>query len=85
LRCGGWYKFTDVSEVRTASIIRAIARMKEVLTEVLLEVLTVAIISAIALMMEALQTSEMLTNLHKSTRRYNPQDSHLCLASCIVV
>jgi hypothetical protein len=29
------------------------------------------------LMMEAVQTSETLVNLHQSTRRYNPEDSHL--------
>jgi hypothetical protein len=32
---------------------------------------------AIALMMEAAWTSETLVNSHKSTRRYNPEDSHL--------
>jgi hypothetical protein len=31
----------------------------------------------IALMMEAVQTSETLVNSHQSTRRYNPEDSHL--------
>jgi hypothetical protein len=31
----------------------------------------------IALVMEAVQTSETLVNLHQSTRRYNPEDSHL--------
>jgi hypothetical protein len=30
----------------------------------------------IALMMEAVQTSETLVNLFQSTRRYNPEDSH---------
>jgi hypothetical protein len=33
--------------------------------------------SLIALMMEAVQTSETLVNSHQSTRRYNPEDSHL--------
>jgi Pyruvate/2-oxoacid:ferredoxin oxidoreductase delta subunit len=28
-------------------------------------------------MMEAVQTSETLVNLHKSTRLYNPEDSYL--------
>jgi hypothetical protein len=28
-------------------------------------------------MMEAVQTSETLANLHQSTRRYNPEESHL--------
>jgi hypothetical protein len=31
----------------------------------------------IALMMEAVQTSETLINSYQSTRRYNPDDSHL--------
>jgi hypothetical protein len=30
-----------------------------------------------ALMMEAVQTSETLVNSYQSTRRYNPEDSHL--------
>jgi hypothetical protein len=33
--------------------------------------------SLIALMMEALQTSETLVNSHQSTRRNIPEDSHL--------
>jgi hypothetical protein len=33
--------------------------------------------SLIALMMEAVQTSETLVNLYQSTWYYNPQDSHL--------
>jgi hypothetical protein len=32
---------------------------------------------AIALMMEAANTSEMLINFYLTTRRYNPEDSHL--------
>jgi hypothetical protein len=31
----------------------------------------------IALMMEAVSTSETLVNFYQSTRRYNPEDSHL--------
>jgi hypothetical protein len=31
----------------------------------------------IALMMEAARTSETLVNFYKTTRRYNPEDSHL--------
>jgi hypothetical protein len=31
----------------------------------------------IALMMEAVQTSETLVNSYQSTRRYNPEDGHL--------
>jgi hypothetical protein len=32
---------------------------------------------AIALMMEAARTSETLANFYQTTRRYNPEDSHL--------
>jgi hypothetical protein len=32
---------------------------------------------AIALMMEAARTSETLVNFYQTTRRYNPEDSHL--------
>jgi hypothetical protein len=35
------------------------------------------IVAMIALMMEAVQTSETLVNTHQSTRRYNPEDGHL--------
>jgi hypothetical protein len=31
----------------------------------------------IALMMEAARTSETLINVYQTTRRYNPEDSHL--------
>jgi hypothetical protein len=31
----------------------------------------------IALMMEAARTSETLENFYQTTRRYNPEDSHL--------
>jgi hypothetical protein len=31
----------------------------------------------IALLMEAVQTSETLVNLYQTTRRYNPEESHL--------
>jgi hypothetical protein len=31
----------------------------------------------IALMMETARTSETLVNLYQTTRRYNPEDSHL--------
>jgi hypothetical protein len=34
---------------------------------------------AIALMMEAARTSETLVNFYQTTRRYNPEDSHLRL------
>jgi hypothetical protein len=32
---------------------------------------------AIALMMEAARTSETVVNLYQTTRRYNPEDTHL--------
>jgi hypothetical protein len=35
------------------------------------------IVLVIALMMEAVQTSETRVNPYQSTRRYNPEDSHL--------
>jgi hypothetical protein len=31
----------------------------------------------IALLMEAARTSETLVNFYQTTRRYNPEDSHL--------
>jgi hypothetical protein len=34
-------------------------------------------IVAIALMMEAASTSETSVNFYQTTRRYNPEDSHL--------
>jgi hypothetical protein len=46
---------TDVSDVLTTSIIRAI----------------------IALMMEAVSTSEMSVNFYETTRRNIPEDGHL--------
>jgi hypothetical protein len=36
----------------------------------------------IALMMEAVRTSETLVKLYQSTRRYSPNDSHLSLIIC---
>jgi hypothetical protein len=35
------------------------------------------VVATIALMMEAVQTSETSVNSYQSTRRYNPEDSHL--------
>jgi hypothetical protein len=32
----------------------------------------------IALMMETARSSETLVNFYQTTRRYNPEDSHLC-------
>jgi hypothetical protein len=39
--------------------------------------LVLALSALIALMMEALQTSETSVNLRQSAWRYNPEDSHL--------
>jgi hypothetical protein len=36
-----------------------------------------SLVRAIALMMEAARSSETLVNFYKTTRRYNPEDSHL--------
>jgi hypothetical protein len=41
------------------------------------EVLAASIIMAIVLMMEAASTSETSANFYQSSRRYNPEDSHL--------
>jgi hypothetical protein len=38
---------------------------------------------AIALMMEAARTSETMVNFYQTTRRYNPEDSHLFKFSLI--
>jgi hypothetical protein len=46
---------------------------------------------AIALMMEAAWTSEMLINVYQTIQHYNPEDSHLCthrrenLKSCMLM
>jgi hypothetical protein len=53
------------------------------------EVLT-AVSTIIALMMEAARTSETLVNFYQTTRRYNPEDSHLShlqvqYNACIVI
>jgi hypothetical protein len=39
--------------------------------------------SFFALMMEAVQTSETSVNSYQSTRRCNPEDSHLYLDRCL--
>jgi hypothetical protein len=39
-------------------------------------------LSFIALMMQAVQTCETLVNPRQSTRRYNPEDSHIHFRSC---
>jgi hypothetical protein len=35
------------------------------------------------MMMEAISTSEMLLNFYQTTRRYNPEDSHLHKKCCM--
>jgi hypothetical protein len=42
-------------------------------------VITASIIRAIALMMEAVSTSETSVNFYQITQRNNPEDSHLQL------
>jgi hypothetical protein len=54
--------FTDDSEVITASIIRAVRKPRGLL---------------IVLMMEAASTFETSVNFYQTTRRNNPEDSHL--------
>jgi hypothetical protein len=39
--------------------------------------------SLIALMMEAARASETLVNFYQTTRRYNPEDSHLRFFTCL--
>jgi hypothetical protein len=39
--------------------------------------------SIIALMTEAAGTSETLVNFYQTTRRYNPEDSHLLLSNVL--
>jgi hypothetical protein len=41
------------------------------------EVLAATIVRTNALMMEAAKTSQTLVNVYQTTRRYNPEDSHL--------
>jgi hypothetical protein len=49
----------------------------EVLTAVSMKMAVFWFESLIALMMEAARTSETLVNFYLTTRRYNPEDSHL--------
>jgi hypothetical protein len=58
---------TDVSEVRAASIIRAISEPSY----------PFALGSLITLMMEAVHTSETSVNIYVTTRQYIPEDSTL--------
>jgi hypothetical protein len=41
------------------------------------EVLVASIRAITAMMMDAVSTSETSVNFHQTTRRYNPEDSHL--------
>jgi hypothetical protein len=45
-------------------------------------VLAASIIRANALVMEVASTS---VNIYQTTRRYNPEDSHLCKINCIII
>jgi hypothetical protein len=49
----------------------------EVLTAVSMNMAIFWFVAIIALMMEAARTSETLVNFCQTTRRYNPEDSHL--------
>jgi hypothetical protein len=85
---------TDVSEFRTASIIRAlIALMMEAVrnseTSVNLNALMMEAVRTSetsvnlnALMMKAVSTSETSGNLNVTTRRYIPEDSKLLISTC---
>jgi hypothetical protein len=42
------------------------------------------LIALIALMMEVVQISETLVNINQSTRRYNPDDSHLRVSTLLL-
>jgi hypothetical protein len=55
----------------------------ECIHQVRFEVLT-AVSMKIALMMEAARTSETLVSFYQTTRRYNPEDSHLCIHQVIL-
>jgi hypothetical protein len=61
-----WWKFTDISEVLSASIFRAISIIR----------------ALIALQMEAVSTSETSVNFYQTTRRNIPEDSHLHTRRC---
>jgi hypothetical protein len=50
----------------------------EVLTAVSMK-MAVFWVVLIALMMEAARTSETLVNFYQTIRRYNPEDSYLCM------
>jgi hypothetical protein len=43
-----------------------------------------SLVEDIALMMEAARTSETLVNFYQTTRRYNPEDSHLQFTTMFV-
>jgi hypothetical protein len=67
-----WYKFTNVSEVLTASIFRATSEELW------------GVIALIALMIQTVRTSGTLVNLYQSTwQSNNPGDSHLHTCICV--
>jgi hypothetical protein len=49
----------------------------EVLTAVSTKMAVFWVVVLIVLLMEAARTSETLVNFYQTTRRYNPEDSHL--------
>jgi hypothetical protein len=67
---------TDVSEVRTASIIRAV---RPVHLDYYITSYLFAQGSLIALMMEAVRTSETSVSIYLTTRQYIPEDPKLQL------
>jgi hypothetical protein len=60
-----WCEFTDVSEVCTASIFRTM----------IIHPPSSIHASVIALMMEAVRTSETMINLYQPTWRYKPEEA----------
>jgi hypothetical protein len=67
---------TDVSKVRTASVIRA---MRPVHLDYYITSYLFPQGSLIALMMEVVRTSETSVNIYLTTRQYLPEDSKLQL------
>jgi hypothetical protein len=70
----------SVSEKYTVSIFspeEGDSMKTTVLWDVVSDVLAASIIRAIALMMEAANISETSADFHQTTRRNNPEDSHL--------
>jgi hypothetical protein len=93
LRCVVWYKFTDVSEVLTASIIRVMTstRLHRATSQktIIFNSMDLGFsrrrveggrsFPTFQLMMEAAKASEMLVNFYQTTQCYKPEDSHLHL------